>query len=289
MQCTEGTRRPSAPQQVPSRSTAELCLYTDRPHRVSEVSNPLFCSNPSDHRRIQRRFWKIRVRKHGMDVLHSQPLELRHELDDSGPPPPTPKATTSPHLSCLFEKHSGARRRSLPSPHASSSRSGSDGRKPAPRVGSELFCAHPEGRACLIASHKSLPSPILSLESLRFRSLVSEDICWQDSEKSSPPSSRTGVRRLLNRSRHQAQATKARIIAFSWQLGGTQSRLGSVGLDYSRKVRDINPNVGGSGGSPPAIAQVSGWVRFPVAGRASAQGMHTRQDHSVSSWTCQTL
>lgn len=168
-QCTEGTWHPSAPQQVLSRPTAELCLYTDGPRHVSEVSNPLFCPN------LQRRFWKIRARKRRMDVLHSQPLELRYELGDSGLCPFLHKQrTTSPHLSCLFEKHGGAKRQSLPSSHSSSSGSGSDGCKPAPsRLGALLQSPGGTGLSPkmlltdLIAPHKSLPSPILSSASSR--------------------------------------------------------------------------------------------------------------------------
>lgn len=168
-QCTEGTWHPSAPQQVLSRPTAELCLYTDGPRHVSEVSNPLFCPN------LQHRFWKIRARKRRMDVLHSQPLELRYELGDSGLCPFLHKQrTASPHLSYLFEKHGGAKRQSLPSSHSSSSGSGSDGCKPAPsRLGALLQSPGGTGLSPkmlltdLIAPHKSLPSPILSSASSR--------------------------------------------------------------------------------------------------------------------------
>lgn len=70
--------------------------------------------------------------------------------------------------------HGGAKRRSLPSSHSSSSGSGGGGRKPAPsRLGALLHS--PGGTSLspkmlptdLIAPHKSVPSPILSLASSR--------------------------------------------------------------------------------------------------------------------------
>lgn len=64
-------------------------------------------------------------------------------------------------------------------------------------------------------------------------------------------------------------AIAARTVVFSWQVrwDAVPIRLswvgrspGSVKLGWLSRIRDIYLNVGGSGGSPPTAAQVSGWV-----------------------------